>query len=45
VLTVLGPEEGFDFAQRHEIAALFVSHGDTAAVERITRAWPTPAGA
>lgn len=45
VLTVLGLEEGFDFAQRHEIAALFVSHGDTAAVERITRAWPTPAGA
>lgn len=45
VLTVLGPEDGFDFAQRHEIAALFVRHGDAAPVERITRAWPTPAGA
>jgi thiamine biosynthesis lipoprotein len=45
VLTVLGPEEGFEFAQRHEVAALFVSHEGAAPVERVTRTWPAPAGA
>lgn len=45
VLTVLGPEEGFDFAQRHEIAALFVSHGDPAPEAKTTRAWPAAAAA
>ena len=43
VLTVLGPDEGFDFAQQHGIAALFVSHGDPAPVAKTTRAWPAPA--
>jgi thiamine biosynthesis lipoprotein len=42
---VLGPEEGFEFAQRHEVAALFVSHEGAAPVERVTRTWPAPAGA
>lgn len=45
VLTVLGPDEGFDFAQRHDIAALFVSHGGASPVERTTPAWPAPVGA
>lgn len=45
VLTVLGPDEGFDFAQRHDIAALLVSHGDASPAVRATRAWPAPAGA
>ncbi len=45
VLTVLGPEEGFDFAQRHDIAALFVSHGAMAPAVQTTRAWPAAAGA
>jgi thiamine biosynthesis lipoprotein len=41
VLTVLGPDEGFDFAQRHGIAALFVSRGDASSSEvRTTPAWP-----
>ncbi|MGJ7534255.1 MULTISPECIES: FAD:protein FMN transferase [unclassified Variovorax] len=45
VLTVLGPDEGFDFAQRHDVAALFVSHGDASPAAKATRAWPAPAGA
>jgi thiamine biosynthesis lipoprotein len=45
VLTVLGPDEGRDFAQRHGIAALFVSHGEAAAVVQATAAWPTQTGA
>lgn len=45
VLTVLGPDEGFDFAEQYGIAALFVSHGDPASATRITSAWPAPAGA
>lgn len=45
VLTVLGPVDGFDFAQRHDVAALFVSHGGALAAPRATRAWPAPAGA
>lgn len=44
VLTVLGPEEGFDFAQQHNVAALFVSHGDPAPEAKTTRAWPAAAG-
>ncbi|WP_295979995.1 FAD:protein FMN transferase [uncultured Variovorax sp.] len=44
VLTVLGPEEGFDFAQQHGIAALFVSHGDPAPQPKTTRAWPAAPG-
>jgi len=42
VLTVLGPDEGFDFAQQHGIAALFVSHGDPLPAARATPAWPSP---
>ncbi|MGJ7610973.1 MULTISPECIES: FAD:protein FMN transferase [unclassified Variovorax] len=45
VLTVLGPQAGFDFAQRHEIAALFMSQGDASPAARTTRAWPAPAKA
>ncbi|SFO78593.1 thiamine biosynthesis lipoprotein [Variovorax sp. OK605] len=41
VLTVLGPDEGFSFAERHGIAALFLSHGDASPpVVRTTPAWP-----
>lgn len=43
VLTVLGPQEGFDFAQQHGIAALFVSPGDPAPEAKTTRAWPAAA--
>lgn len=45
VLTVLGPDEGFDFAQQHEVAALFVSRGDASPAVRATHGWPDPAGA
>lgn len=35
ILTVLGPEDGFAFAQRHAVAALFVATGDaTRATDR-----------
>ncbi|WP_432726312.1 FAD:protein FMN transferase [Variovorax sp. W6] len=44
VLTVLGPDEGFDFAQQHGVAALFVSHGEPVPSAKATRAWPAPAG-
>lgn len=41
VLTVLGPDEGFDFAEQHGVAALFVSRGPTASpTVRTTRTWP-----
>ena len=40
VLTVLGPDEGLAFAERHDIAALFVSHADDASPgPQATRAW------
>lgn len=39
VLTVLGPGEGFDFAERHDVAALFVSHDAPSSMARTTRAW------
>jgi len=39
VLTVLGPDEGLDFAERHDIAALFVSHDESSSMARTTRAW------
>lgn len=45
VLTVLGPDEGWDFAEQHSIAALFVSRGEAAPVVRATGAWPTQTGA
>lgn len=41
MLTVLGPDEGFGFAERHGIAALFARHGADAAspIVRCTPAW------
>ncbi|MBJ2158337.1 FAD:protein FMN transferase [Variovorax sp. IB41] len=45
VLTVLGPDEGLAFAERHDVAALFVSHGDASPQLRATRAWLAQAGA
>ena len=35
-LTVLGPEEGFDYASRRNIAALFISKSGDALVEKMT---------
>lgn len=43
VLTVLGPDDGLAFAERHDIAALFIGHGDVG--PRATRAWTAQAGA
>lgn len=48
VLTVLGPEAGWDFAQAHHVAAVFHSHPDAAhpqGVRRSTRAWDGRFGA
>jgi FAD:protein FMN transferase len=39
VLTVLGPDEGLAFAERHDIAALFASHGEGPPGPCATRAW------
>ncbi|MGJ7530881.1 FAD:protein FMN transferase [Variovorax sp. GB1P17] len=39
VLTVLGQEEGLDFAERHDVAALFVNHGEEPSATQTTRAW------
>jgi thiamine biosynthesis lipoprotein len=39
VLTVLGQDEGLAFAERHDIAALFVSHDDASPGPQTTRAW------
>lgn len=39
VLTVLGPIDGFDFAQRHAVAALFVGSDDARPRIRATDAW------
>jgi thiamine biosynthesis lipoprotein len=38
-LLVLGPERGFQCAEKHGIAALFVSRGSDEGVVRTTRAW------
>jgi thiamine biosynthesis lipoprotein len=38
-LTVLGPDEGFDYAQRHGIAALFIVRTEQGLEERITPAF------
>ena len=35
-LTVLGPDEGFDYARRHDIAALFIVRTDRGFKERMT---------
>lgn len=43
VLTVLGPDDGWDFAERHRVAALFVSHGDPSPTMRATSNWPAQA--
>jgi thiamine biosynthesis lipoprotein len=43
-LTVLGPEEGPAFAERHDVAALFVGHGDASPGPRATRAWRAQTG-
>ena len=40
-LTVLGPEEGFDFAKRHDLAALFVVRTATGLEERMTPRFAT----
>jgi thiamine biosynthesis lipoprotein len=45
VLTVLGPDDGFDFAERHDVAALFVRHGEAPLAARSTRAWLAQADA
>jgi thiamine biosynthesis lipoprotein len=38
-LTVLGPEEGYDYAQRHDIAALFIIRTRNGLEERMTPMW------
>lgn len=38
-LTVLGPEEGYDYAQRHDIAALFIIRTTQGLEERMTPLW------
>ena len=38
-LTVLGPDEGFDYAQRHDIAALFIVRTEQGLEERMTPAF------
>jgi FAD:protein FMN transferase len=45
VLTVLGPDEGLAFAERHDVAALFVAHGDPSPIPQSTRAWRAQTGA
>jgi len=40
VLTVLGPDEGWDFAEQHGVAALFVSHCNPSPTMRATSNWP-----
>ena len=35
-LTVLGPDEGFDYASRHEIAALFIVRTPAGLEQRVT---------
>ncbi|MDH6168157.1 thiamine biosynthesis lipoprotein [Variovorax boronicumulans] len=43
VLTVLGPDDGLAFAERHDIAALFIGHDDAA--PQASRAWRAQTGA
>jgi FAD:protein FMN transferase len=43
-LVVLGPERGYECAERHGIAALFISHGDDGENSRPTSAWKTRFG-
>jgi thiamine biosynthesis lipoprotein len=38
-LMVLGPKDGFTFAQRHRLAALFVEHDGTRYLNRPSRRW------
>jgi thiamine biosynthesis lipoprotein len=40
-LLVMGPERGFDYAEQHDIAALFIMRGKTSYSARITSAWKT----
>jgi thiamine biosynthesis lipoprotein len=40
-LLVLGPDRGYQCAEKHGLAALFVSHGDTGDAVRPTPAWQT----
>lgn len=44
-LLVLGPEKGFECAEQHAIAALFISHTDAGDVVRTTTAWRKRFGA
>lgn len=43
-LLVLGPERGYECAERHGIAALFISHGDDGESPRATTEWKTRFG-
>jgi thiamine biosynthesis lipoprotein len=43
-LTVLGPEEGYDYARRHDIAALFIIRTPQGLEERMTPMWHHLAG-
>ncbi len=38
-LLVVGPERGFDYAERNDIAALFIVRGESNEVARMTSAW------
>jgi len=43
-LLVLGPQRGFECAERHRIAALFIAQGDDGETVRTTSAWQTRFG-
>jgi thiamine biosynthesis lipoprotein len=43
-LLVLGPQRGFECAERHGIAALFIEHGGGGETVRTTSAWQTRFG-
>jgi FAD:protein FMN transferase len=38
-LLVMGPERGFDYAEKNGIAALFIVRGETSDIVRVTPAW------
>jgi thiamine biosynthesis lipoprotein len=40
-LLVLGPERGYDWAEQHGVAAMFLSRSDDGVAERTTTAWAT----
>jgi thiamine biosynthesis lipoprotein len=40
-LLVLGPERGYECAEQHGVAALFISRGDGGEIARATSAWQT----